>query len=119
MDDLLHIQKAEIEMLRERIRQLENALVPPSIIVPIEYRLTGSEARMFAHLASRDFATKDGLMLAMYSDRPDEAPEPKIVDVFICRMRKKIARFGVEIETIWGKGFALKDRERFQRQVAA
>lgn len=113
MDDIVFIQQREIDVLRERVRQLEDMLVPPTVHVPIEFRLTASEARVFAHLATRDQATKDSIMMAMYSDRPGEQPEIKIVDVFVCNMRRKLRRFQVEIITVWGSGYALVDRSRF------
>jgi two-component system, cell cycle response regulator CtrA len=112
MDRVIIDLQREIAILRERVRQLEEALVPESVAVPLEFGLTGAEARVFAHLASRDFATKQSLMLALYGDRPEE-PEIKIVDVFVCKLRKKIARFGVSIETVWGQGYRLLNRHEF------
>lgn len=110
MDDLVLQQQAEIEALRERVRQLEDVLVPVDVVVPIEWRLTSSEARLFAFLTTREIATKPAIMQALYSDRPDDDPEIKIVDVFICKLRRKIQRYGVEITTVWGRGYSLKDR---------
>lgn len=118
MDSVITDLQREIAILRERVRQLEEALVPASIAVPLEFGLTGAEARVFAHLASRDVATKQSLMLALYGDRPDE-PEIKIVDVFVCKLRKKVARFGVNIETIWGQGYRLANRHEFSGGRAA
>jgi DNA-binding winged helix-turn-helix (wHTH) protein len=43
-----------------------------------------------------------------------DEPELKIIDVFICKLRKKIAAAtgGAHyIETVWGKGYVLKDPE--------
>ena len=116
MDDLLDVQRAEIDTLRERVRQLENILAPDDVHVPVEWRLTASEAKVFAHLTTREIATKQSLMLAMYSDRVEAEPEIKIVDVFICKMRKKLSRFGVEIVTVWGSGYSLVDRLQFVRR---
>lgn len=39
---------------------------------------------------------------------PDEEPEPKIVDVIVCKLRRKMKGFGVQIETHWGAGYSLK-----------
>jgi two-component system, cell cycle response regulator CtrA len=41
-----------------------------------------------------------------------DEPELKIIDVFICKLRKKIAAgTGGQhyIETVWGRGYVLKD----------
>ncbi|MBB3608644.1 two-component system cell cycle response regulator CtrA [Rhizobium sp. BK602] len=115
MPDIVDAQRDRISMLEERIRQLEDALMPPTIVIPLEYRLTSSEARVYAHLASRDVATKQSIMLALYSDRIDLEPEIKIVDVFVCKMRQKLKRFDVVIETVWGHGYRLVRK----REVAA
>lgn len=112
-------QQQEIETLRERVRQLEDALVPDAATVPIEWQLTSSEARLFAFLTTREVATKTAIMQALYSDRPDEDPEIKIVDVFICKLRKKVKPFGVDIETVWGRGYTLHDRPTYQARIAA
>ncbi len=49
-----------------------------------------------------------------------DEPELKIIDVFICKLRKKIAAMtGGEhyIETVWGRGYMLRDPEESQEQV--
>ena len=41
-----------------------------------------------------------------------DEPEQKIIDVFICKLRKKIAAVADQhhgIETVWGQGYVLKD----------
>jgi two-component system, cell cycle response regulator CtrA len=41
-----------------------------------------------------------------------DEPELKIIDVFVCKLRKKLARAtGGEhyIETVWGRGYVLRD----------
>ena len=41
-------------------------------------------------------------------------PEPKIIDVFICKLRRKLelagAR-GMSIDTVWGQGYILRETE--------
>lgn len=108
----------QLETLKERNRQLEELLVPSSVSVRQEWRLTPSEGRVFAHLASREMGTKAGIMLAMYSDRPGDMPDTKIVDVFVCKLRKKLSPFGVEVLTVWGQGYRLKNRELYSANQA-
>lgn len=57
-------------------------------------------------------------MMAMYSDRVDVEPEIKIVDVFVCKLRKKLKPFGVSIVTVWGHGYSLEDRHRYAAEAA-
>lgn len=70
--------------------------------------LTGQETALLTTLAARPGAviTKAMCMLALYNGRDE--PQIKIVDVFVCKLRKKIAAAtgGLDcIETIHGQGF--------------
>jgi two-component system cell cycle response regulator CtrA len=41
-----------------------------------------------------------------------DEPEMKIIDVFICKLRKKLAQAGVDalIGTVWGRGYMMRDQ---------
>jgi two-component system cell cycle response regulator CtrA len=117
LPDLIEQQQQEIETLRERIRQLEQILVPDDAVTHVEWGLTASEAKVFAHLTTRDICTKQSIMYALYTGRIDEDPEPKIVDVFICKIRKKVEKYGVQIETVWGQGYSLTNRADYRSKV--
>jgi len=42
-----------------------------------------------------------------------DGPDLKIIDVFVCKLRKKLARASGGnhyIETVWGRGYVLRDR---------
>jgi two-component system cell cycle response regulator CtrA len=74
--------------------------------------LTGKEYQMLELLSLRKGTTlsKEMFLNHLYSD--DNEPEVKIVDVFICKLRKKLsaAADGIDyIETVWGRGYALRD----------
>jgi two-component system cell cycle response regulator CtrA len=97
-------------MLRERVAALEAELIEARPL-PIEWQLTAQECRVFGTLVNRELATKSAIMTALYHDRDDEAEE-KIVDVFICKIRKKLKRFNIEIKTVWGQGYCLPAAER-------
>ena len=51
-----------------------------------------------------------------------DEPEPKIIDVFICKLRRKLeiagAR-GVSIDTVWGQGYILRETEAVGRTQAS
>jgi hypothetical protein len=40
-----------------------------------------------------------------------DEPEVKIIDVFVCKIRKKLARAGLDgiIGTVWGRGYTIQD----------
>jgi two-component system cell cycle response regulator CtrA len=52
-------------------------------------------------------------MSQLYSSEVDEEPEQKIIDVFVHKIRKKLeAATGEQcIETVWGRGYSMKDPE--------
>lgn len=100
--------RAENESLREEVRQLRDLLAPETTVVPIEWGLTPTETRVYAHLASRERATKESIYQALYSGAVGENVEIKIIDVFVCKIRKKLRPFGVRIATIWGVGYRLE-----------
>jgi two-component system, cell cycle response regulator CtrA len=83
--------------------------------------LTGKEYQMLELLSLRKgtTVTKETFLGHLYGDR--DGPESKIIDVFICKLRKKldVASDGVNyIETIWGRGYALRDPQA-NRAIAA
>jgi two-component system cell cycle response regulator CtrA len=67
------------------------------------------EYLIFERLASRPgmTMTKPVLMNLLYDGLDD--PDPKIIDVFICKIRKKLRTAGAPplIETVWGQGYRL------------
>jgi two-component system, cell cycle response regulator CtrA len=74
--------------------------------------LTAKEYKMLELLALRKgmTITKETILNYLYGGLNE--PESKIVDVFICKVRKKLAGAsgGHEfIETIWGRGYALME----------
>jgi two-component system cell cycle response regulator CtrA len=106
-DDYVAALEAENEDLRARIVRLEESM-GARIEAPLEFRFTGQETKVFGILLKRELVTKVQALDALYGHLPeqDEA-EIKIVDVFICRMRKKLEPFDIKIETVWGQGYRM------------
>jgi two-component system, cell cycle response regulator CtrA len=97
--------RGEIETLQERIIQLEE-VIGLRFDSPLMLGLTPSEAKLFGALLKREFLTREALLICLYGSVPsDDEVEIKIVDVFICKLRKKLRPFGIAIETMWGRGF--------------
>ena len=107
VDARLEVVEAENDMLRAKVEHLE-ALIGMWMPVPISFGLTAQEARVLGVLMKRDLASKELVMAGLYSQRPDDTVEIKIVDVFVCKIRKKLQRFDIPIETVWGQGYRLK-----------
>ncbi len=75
-------------------------------------RLTGREYAILELLAMRKGATlsKEVFLNHLYGGM--EEPEFKIIDVFICKLRKKLSNAldGENyIETVWGRGYVLRE----------
>ena len=81
----------------------EALLVPPAILAPPEWGLTRREARVYAHLASRDVATREGVMYVIGDGRALEAQN---LTVTVYSIRKKLPD-NMRIETVWGIGYRL------------
>lgn len=110
----------ENDRLRERVRLLEEALTG-GVALPVEWPLTPSERRVFGVLVNRELATKTAVLAALYGDVGKDEPEIKIIDVFVCKMRRKIRPYGILIHTRWGEGYYLDPdtRARFREKAAA
>lgn len=67
-----------------------------------------AEFSMFAalHAVSPRLRSRQQLLQDLYWDRPEE-PDIKIVDVFVCGLRKKLTPLGLTIQTVWGQGYRL------------
>ena len=74
--------------------------------------LTGKEYAMLELLCLRKGTTLTKEMFLNHLYGGMDEPELKIIDVFICKLRKKLAAAtGGEhyIETVWGRGYVLRD----------
>ena len=79
--------------------------------------LTGKEYAVLELLALRQgmTVTKDMFLSHLYGGRDE--PELKIIDVFLCKLRKKLAAAsgGADyIETVWGRGYMLREPQRLR-----
>jgi two-component system, cell cycle response regulator CtrA len=74
-------------------------------------RLTGKEYEILELLALRKGSTMTKEMFLNHLYGGLDEPEAKIIDVFICKLRKKLSASGGHdyIETIWGRGYTLRE----------
>ena len=74
--------------------------------------LTGKEYQMFELLSLRKGTTLTKEMFLNHLYGGMDEPELKIIDVFICKLRKKLSNeLNGEnyIETVWGRGYVLRE----------
>jgi len=77
--------------------------------------LTGKEYQMLELLSLRKGTTLTKEMFLNHLYGGMDEPELKIIDVFICKLRKKLSEAtggDNHIETIWGRGYVLRDPMR-------
>ena len=123
-DDVLHnplhmrVLQARLQALVRRARGHASArLVCGNVsldqaqhAVVVDGRRMNSTAREFDFLETLMLhkgvlLTKERFMSSLYAD--GEAPDSKIVDVFVCKLRRKLALCGAAeiIRTVWGRGY--------------
>ena len=103
---------------RLRVGALELNLDTHEVIVNgRKVHLTGKEYAILELLTLRKgmILTKEAFLNHLYGGMDE--PEMKIIDVFICKLRKKLAQAGAPslIGTVWGRGYMIREPE--QRQV--
>jgi two-component system cell cycle response regulator CtrA len=84
--------------------------------------LTGKEYQMLELLALRKGTTltKEMFLSQLYGGMDE--PEVKIIDVFVCKLRKKLANAsgGKDyIETVWGRGYVMREPLEIAASVSA
>ena len=96
----------ENSMLREQVRQLTEMIGGTLFEFPRYWKLTRAEQRLLNSLytGSKGFRRHEALMYAVaHSDWADDA----LLKVQVCKVRKKLKPFGIEIKTVWGEGYEL------------
>ena len=91
-------------------------------IKQIRVNLTGKEYQMLELLSLRrgTTITKEMFLSQLYGGMDE--PEIKIIDVFMCKIRKKlaIASGGKDyIETVWGRGYLLREPQEVKAKMSA
>jgi two-component system, cell cycle response regulator CtrA len=76
-----------------------------------QVHLTGKEYAILELLVLRKgmVLTKEAFLNHLYGGMDE--PEMKIIDVFVCKLRKKLAQAGGEnlIGTVWGRGYMIRE----------
>jgi len=109
----------ENAMLREQVRQLNEMIAGTLFGFPREWKLTRAEQRLLNSLytGNKGFRRHEALMHAVaHSDWADDA----LLKVQVCKVRKKLKPYGIEIKTVWGEGYelTLASSEAIKRAIA-
>jgi two-component system cell cycle response regulator CtrA len=100
----------------------ESIIRTGKLVVNLDTRVVSVDGRP-VHLTGKEFAilellsvrkgtilTKEMFLSHLYGE--GDEPEVKIIDVFICKLRKKLAEStggNHYIETVWGRGYLIRD----------
>ncbi len=114
---------ARVKAVVRRSQGHSNSLITVGkISVDLDKRLVEVDGKP-VHLTTKEYSiiellslrkgtplTKEQFMTHLYSGMDE--PELKVIDVFVCKLRKKLqdATKGINyIETVWGRGYVLRD----------
>lgn len=123
-DDILQIPFHRLELAARLGAMVRRAAGQPSAVVQLgqidvdlngrvaevaghRIHLTPAEYRMLEALVLRPGRTlSKEVLLGLMRDGLSE-PEIKIVDVYVCKLRRKLGPAGRQIETVWGRGYRI------------
>ena len=91
---------------------IDNALLILNVVRL--FGVTQQQACLLLVLIKRREVTRKMLHSVIESRRPQPKveTEPKIVDVVICKLRRKLEAFGLSIETVWSCGYYMPAEDR-------
>jgi two-component system cell cycle response regulator CtrA len=127
--------KAELLARMQAIIRRSKGFSQPSLRVgPLQLNLDSHEVLVGdqpVHLTGKEYAilellvlrkgmvlTKEAFLNHLYGGMDE--PEMKIIDVFICKLRKKLANAGADnlIGTVWGRGYMIREAGKQSLVVA-
>lgn len=103
---LAYEQQSQIEALRGAESDKQ------TMDVQHAFKMTVQESRLLCALLDGKPHSKEAIFNTVWFDKMYDPPEKKIVDVVICKIRKKLYPYQIRIETIWGAGYQLIDADR-------
>jgi two-component system cell cycle response regulator CtrA len=117
------------------VRRCKGFSQPALRVGPLELNLDSREVMVHGrevHLTAKEYAILELLVLRKGMALSKETflnqlyggidePEMKIIDVFICKLRKKLAQAGAGdiIGTVWGRGYMIHDTMSDPRSAAS
>lgn len=108
--ELIRLRR-ELDAAQTRIRQLKNAFAG-DFVPPEAWGLCRSEIIILQALANRPLVSKAALAELLWDDPERIDHPPAVIESHVCKLRRKIRSFGIEITMIRGLGYRLADRAR-------
>ena len=103
-----------VSLLEEQNVQLSELLKVDTWVPPVALKLNKAESRVMGLLFHHTKPlTKCKIIDLLYWDvLGKDHPDSRIINVLICRIRKKLKPYNLEVKTVWGQGFYLPDTTR-------
>ena len=99
----------ENEALRQRLSVRDLEIKEEPIFYPPAWRLSGQQVAILTALHMREWVSAEGL----HSGFRTASCEPdNLLKTQICKLRKKLEPLGVEIETLWGRGYSISPEHK-------
>jgi DNA-binding response OmpR family regulator len=105
LKEQLAMAENELQDMKEKARTIDGKQLDGCY--GILFGLTRTEGLIMNVLMQKPFVTRQAAMQFMYSMRIDDEPEAKIIDVYLCKIRQKLRKFGINVETNWGQGYMI------------
>lgn len=95
------------ELLEERIRQLEAALIEPARF-PRHWGLSQTQSEILAHIMARGTASRESFQVVLWGNRI-AYPTERNLDVHVYRLRQQLNKYlpEVKIEAVRGVGYRM------------
>ena len=109
--DVVRQMRATIEEQAELIIQLKRELYGRNWVAPQEFRLTPQEDRFLAYLVAHPGVREHETLFEAITGG-SATQERQLVNVVACKVRTKLARFGIGMTTHWRRGYSLSEHDR-------
>jgi DNA-binding response OmpR family regulator len=103
---------SELQRALDRIEELEG-LLGLRINLPNELGLTPLELKYLGLIMRKEIVSQGMIHNAVYGGLPEcDQPDPKTIEVHICKIRKKLAAKDLSIRTRYGVGYYMEDETK-------
>ena len=109
--DVVRQMRTTIEEQAELIIQLKRELYGRGWVAPQEFRLTPQEDRFLAYMVAHP-GVREHETLFEAIDGGGATQERQLVNVVACKVRTKLARFGIGMITHYRRGYSLPEHDR-------
>lgn len=109
------ILAARNELLEAEVANLRHQLFDSPVAVPDELGLTSHERAILEALLAHERIVSHEVLYEATRQAPHAKGldvDPTVVKVRMSTMRVKLRRFGLSIETAWGRGYCLPEATR-------